>query len=367
MVAVIAIAASASTAGTVAATSPVNWGKLDPALRTAMQSRPGAVYPVIVEVGLPSDRAAASTGASRAAASTGASRAVDALKRLDAAHGRAKNRLAIIGAGTGDAKWETVATLSRDPRVRQISLDRRIGAAGSGTSLASVYTQLVRAPDVWALGYNGRGVGVAVIDSGVFASNDLGSRLVACVDLVAPTITDCRADPGGHGSHVAGIIAGNGTDSASNAGGAYKGIAPGANIISVRIIDGTGSASLSSIIRGIEWVVQNRKTYNIRVMNLSFGATALASYKSDPMVTATEIAWLSGVVVVSAAGNTGPGVGTINTPAIDPYGIAVGALDDNMTLYTSDDSVAPFSSRGPTIDNFTKPDLVAPGRRLISL
>ncbi len=361
---IVAILIGGSNTGTATATSDVDWSKLDPALAMAMHYWPHAVYPVIIEAGLPNEKVANSN--ERMAKSTGASRAKDAMELVHAVRGHHKNTLSLIGGSSADLDAEGIATLSRDPHVRQISLDRPIPAADSGSGLASVNAQLIRAPDVWALGYTGQGIGVAVVDSGVFATNDLAGRLVACVDLI-DTTTACGADPGGHGTHVAGIVGGSGADSAANTAGAYKGIAPGANIISVRVINGTGSAPLSAVIKGIQWVVQNRKTYNIRVMNLSFGAPAANSYKNDPMVTAVEIAWLSGIVVVSAAGNSGPGASTINTPGIDPYSIAVGALDDNMTVDPGDDLVASFSSRGPTVDNISKPDLVAPGRRIISL
>jgi len=163
---------------------------------------------------------------------------------------------------------------------------------------------------------------------------------------------------------VAGLIAGDGTRS----GGLYTGVAPNANIIDVRVIDATGSSNVSIILRGLQWVLANRTTYNIKVVNMSLGATPSGSYKSDLMATAAEILNFAGVNVVVSAGNTGPLAGTITTPATDPYVITVGALDDNATPLLADDLMATFSSRGKTFfDRLAKPDLVAPGRKMVSL
>jgi len=347
-----------SSAAPVFAAPPINWDKLDPALAAALKAQPGKTFPIIVEAGLPNDKSP----------STGAKRASEAVDHIRAAGGRARNQLAIIGGSSAQGNWDAIAKLSHNGRVRKISLDRVISASGpmqAPGGLASVYTQVVRAPEVWAMGYIGRGVGIAILDSGVYAANDIGGRMIARVDLVDATVN--QGDPGGHGTHVAGIAAGNGMDSTTNTNGMYKGIAPGANIISVRVINNRGQALASTVIRGIQWVVQNRNTYNIRVLNVSLGSLAQASYKDDPVVTAAEVAWHSGILVVSAAGNRGPAPSKIDSPGIDPYSVTVGALDDNMTVVTSDDVIASFSSRGPTPDNFAKPDLVAPGRKIIAL
>ena len=349
------------------AAPPVDWSKLDAALTQVMKAKPGGNFSVIIEVGSPkgTEKDNKEKGKEKG---KGIDRANEALGHIRNAGGRAKNKLALIGGHTADLKWDAIAILSHNPRIRRISLDRPLvvlGPMSAPGGLASVYTQVVRAPEVWAMGYTGQGIGIAVIDSGVYAGNDIGGRLVARVDLVNPNGN--ATDPGGHGTHVAGIAAGNGTDSVTYSGGVYKGIAPNANIISIRVINGNGLATASSVIRGIQWAVQNRNTYNIRVINLSLGSPPQGSYKGDPVVTAAEVAWHAGIVVVSAAGNRGPIAGTVESPGIDPYSITVGALDDNMTVATSDDVIAWFSSRGPTPDNFPKPDLVAPGRRIVSL
>jgi serine protease AprX len=221
---------------------------------------------------------------------------------------------------------------------------------------------VVKADQAWQQGATGRGVTVAILDSGINPDADLiepTNRILASVNFA-----DGRAtrDPGGHGTHVAGIVAGNGTRSA----GEFVGIAPQANIVDVRVLNSTGSGRLSSVVRGIEWVVAHRDVYNIRVMNLSLGAPVTVSYRTDPLSAAVEIAWRRGVVVVAASGNTGPARDTVTSPGIDPYAITVGATDDLGTLTTLDDTLAFFSGWG-TADSNAKPDLVAPGRRIVSL
>jgi serine protease AprX len=220
----------------------------------------------------------------------------------------------------------------------------------------------VNADQVRAQGTTGRGVTVAVLDSGVAANPDLvepTNRILASVNFADERLV---SDPGGHGTHVAGIVAGNGARS----DGKFIGIAPEANIVDVRVLGKNGSGRISSVVRGIEWVLAHRTTYNIRVLNLSFGAPTPTSYRTDPMSAAIEIAWRRGLVVVVAAGNGGPGRDTVASPGIDPYAITVGASDDKGTITPGDDTLAPFSSWG-TADSNAKPDLVAPGRRIVSL
>jgi serine protease AprX len=227
---------------------------------------------------------------------------------------------------------------------------------------SAVYSQAVNADQVRSQGTTGRGVTVAVLDSGVAADPDLvqpSNRILASVNFADERLV---GDPGGHGTHVAGIVAGNGGGS----DGVFVGIAPEANIVDVRVLSTNGSGRISSVVRGIEWVLAHRTAYNIRVLNLSFGAPAATSYRTDPMSAAIEIAWRRGLVVVVAAGNGGPGPNTVASPGIDPYAITVGASDDKGTITPGDDTLAPFSSWG-TSDSNAKPDLVAPGRRIVSL
>jgi serine protease AprX len=225
-----------------------------------------------------------------------------------------------------------------------------------------VYPTVVNADQVRQQGTTGRGVTVAILDSGVAADPDLvqpTNRILASVNFADERVA---SDPGGHGTHVAGIVAGNGTRSA----GEFVGIAPQANIVDVRVLSSTGSGRISSVVRGIDWVIAHRSTYNIRVINMSFGAPVTGSYRSDPLAAAVEIAWRRGLVVVAASGNTGPARDTVLTPGIDPYAITVGATDDAGTVSRGDDSLVWFSAWG-TADANAKPDLVAPGRRIVSI
>jgi serine protease AprX len=217
---------------------------------------------------------------------------------------------------------------------------------------------VVNADQLWLQGTTGRGVTIAVLDSGVAADPDLGNRILASVNFADQRVS---SDPGGHGTHVAGIVAGDGTRSA----GEFVGVAPGANIVDVRVLGRTGSGRISSVVRGIEWVIAHKTTYAIRVINLSLGAPVTASYRTDPMAAAVEIAWQRGLVVVAASGNSGPARDSVASPGADPYVITVGASDDAGTVTRADDTLAPFSAWGTAEGD--KPDLVAPGRRIVSL
>jgi subtilisin family serine protease len=227
------------------------------------------------------------------------------------------------------------------------------------TGLTSMYPQEVLANQAGSQS-NGAGVTVAVLDSGVASDMDLGDRILASVSFAGTAV---QPDPGGHGTHIAGIVAGNGLRSA----GQYVGMAPAANIVDVRVLDANGNGRLSSVIHGIEWVVANRAQYNIRVINLSLGAPPAPTYRVDLLAAAVEMAWKRGIVVVVAAGNDGPAGGTVQSPGIDPYAITVGATDDQGTLTLADDQLAWFSSWGTPTGGQPKPDLVAPGRRLVSI
>src|SRR5690606_17662424 len=170
-------------------------------------------------------------------------------------------------------------------------------------------------------------------------------------------------DDDGHGTHVAGIIAGNGFAS----GGKDVGVAPGARLVGVKVLDQDGGSPISRVIAGIQWVVENRKNLKIQIINLSLGAPAEKGYRKDPLSQAVEEAWRRGLVVCVAAGNRGPEEGTITTPGINPSVITVGSIDDQRTIPRLDDVMTDHSGRGPTVDELVKPDLVAPGARITSL
>jgi serine protease AprX len=207
--------------------------------------------------------------------------------------------------------------------------------------------------------YQGDGVAVASIDTGVTPNPNLGARLIARADLSGE---GDGLDRFGHGTHMAGLIASDGTTSVE----AFEGAAPETNLVSVKVAGWDGATDVSTVIAGLRWVVSHRERYGIRVVSLSWGTDAARGYGDDPLDLAVERAWRAGLVVVVSAGNSGPLPGTVAKPADDPYVISVGAADTNGTADPADDAVAPFSSRGPTVDGAGKPDLLAPGVSLVS-
>lgn len=215
--------------------------------------------------------------------------------------------------------------------------------------------------DVWDAGITGKGIGVAVIDTGVYPHPDLKGRLVAFKDFVKGETEPY--DDNGHGSHCAGLVAGDG----AKADGRFKGPAFEADIIGVKVLDGNGGGSMANVVRGIQWCIDNKEKYNIRVINLSLGAGANQKAKDDVVALACDRALAAGIVPIVAAGNSGPTRQTIGTPAISPNVLTVGAYDDKNSATLADDTMAYFSSRGPTTrDQIVKPDIAAPGVQMVS-
>jgi serine protease AprX len=227
--------------------------------------------------------------------------------------------------------------------------------------LATVYNQAVRAPEVWneAPAYlQGQGVTVAVVDSGVVKNKNLNERLLTSVNF-NKSYHD-SADRYGHGTFVSSIIAGNGKPSF----GKYIGIAPKTNLINLRVSDDTGAAEESDVINALQWALENKSRYNIRVINLSLNSSMPQSYHTSPLDAAVEILWFNGIVVVTSVGNNGSA--DLFPPANDPFVITVGATNDMGTVDLSDDVVAPFSAYGVTELGGTKPELVAPGKDIVA-
>ena len=215
----------------------------------------------------------------------------------------------------------------------------------------------------------GKGIGIAVVDSGIAAHSALAGRVVANVSFVNGDSS--TNDDFGHGTHVAGIIAGVNTKTTSLYNG---GIAPGANLINVRVLGDDGSGYTSDVLAGIDWVIANKAKYNIRVMNLSLGHPVTEPCATDPLCQAVGRAYAAGIVVVAAAGNNGTSpdgrmvLGGIVSPGNSPFAITVGAINTAGTVSRGDDTVTTYSSRGPTEYDFTvKPDMAAPGNKIISL
>jgi serine protease AprX len=263
--------------------------------------------------------------------------------------------------------------LARLPGVRAVTPDAkvRVQAAAPGGGIRSVYPETIRADDVWRRGVTGRGVTVAVLDTGVASVPDLAGRLVQVRNDLTGQTTPCKNLSGeldcndryGHGTFIAGLVAGNGASSA----GKWKGVAPGASILSVKTAGADGAADVSNILAAIQWVVSFKDRYNIRVLNLSLGTDSTQDWRTDPLNYAVERAWAAGMTVVVAASNKGPAAGTITKPADDPWVVTVGATDDRGTAGLNDDRLPDFSGRGPTAHGLAKPDVVAPGAHVISL
>jgi serine protease AprX len=240
---------------------------------------------------------------------------------------------------------------------------------GSATTMAEVRTA-IGASTMWSRGYTGRGVGVALVDTGVVPVDGLTSgNVVNGPDLSFESQADGLRyyDTFGHGTHMAGIIAGNDTRNLSDPY-RFRGVAPGAKVTSIKVAASDGAVDVSQVIAAVDWVVQHRDddpANPIRVLNLSYGTDGVQSYQVDPLTHAVENAWRAGIVVVVAGGNNGFGSGKLNNPAYDPRVIAVGASDVRGTAaLTADDTVPSFSSRG---DTSRRVDVVAPGRSIVSL
>lgn len=222
----------------------------------------------------------------------------------------------------------------------------------------NVFREVTHASDV--SGNTGQGVGIAVVDTGIAPLPDFGTRLKAGVDLSGEG--NAQSDKYGHGTFVAGLIAGSGASS----GGAYVGEAPGADLVPVKVAGKDGKSNVSTVIQGLQWIKDHPT--NIRVINLSLGAVPVGPTALNPLDQAVEAMTRSNFVVVTSAGNSGPQRGTITSPGDDPLVITVGALDDAHTVSTADDSVPAFSSHGPTsYDAWWKPDVLAPGKSVVSV
>jgi serine protease AprX len=282
--------------------------------------------------------------------------------------------LDIINAFAARMPGKVVTQVARAQGVRWVSTDGPVAGTAvetctpciDTTNLTNAYPQAVGADQLWNLAPNylqGQGVGVAVVDSGVASSSDLNdvnnnSRIVASFRV---NRSGTAADGYGHGTHIAGIIAGNGAAS----GGSHIGMAPKANIINVRVSDEHGAATASDVVLGLQWILFNKSRYNIRVVNISINSSVEQSYNVDPMDAAVEVLWLNRIVVVVSAGNNGSA--TLFPPANDPFVITVGATNDGGSAGISDDTLAGFSAYGTTPDGFSKPDLVAPGTNIVSI
>jgi serine protease AprX len=331
----------------------------------------------------------------RADASAGDRAAVSVIVRAAAGHAtqveelveargaRVERRLPIIDGLAVRVERERVDDIARTPGVVQVVENAALrfaathpaAAAGIATrpdfgSLHEI-TRAIGAHASWRAGYTGKGVDVALLDTGVSAVPGLTSgNVVNGPDLSFDSQdADRHATDGyGHGTHMASIIAGrdrSGRPASYTNPDAFAGVAPDARIVNVKVGAADGAADVSQVIAAIDWVVQHRRDpgFNIRVLSLSFGTDATQDYRLDPLAYAAERAWRSGVVVVAAAGNDGPRIGLAN-PAMDPLVLAVGASDPNGTATIADDSIPDFANRGTARRHV---DVVAPGVHVLGL
>ena len=273
-----------------------------------------------------------------------------------------------------DANAAQIDALAAEPTIHHLSGDLPV-ADFMSVSNASTQADKVKAGKAGGLlglggisAVSGSGVVVAVLDSGISAHTALNGHILASVSMISGAAT---ADAYGHGTHVAGIIAGQPT----NVTPLYTGgIAPGAQIVSVKVLGDDGVGLTSDVVAGINWVINHKAQYNIRIMNLSLGHAITEPMAFDPLDIAVMHAYQAGIVVVAAAGNAGkladgtPVLGGIASPGNSPFAITVGAINTFATVDRADDQVTTYSSRGPTkYDNIAKPDLAAPGNKIISL
>lgn len=275
-----------------------------------------------------------------------------------------------INALIAEIDANALSNLACATSVSSISIDAVVTVSGEPSSTDSPYS--LRA----TLGLpndtpSGAGVGVAVVDSGIAGSADFGSRITGFVDFTNGARSVPPSDGYGHGTHVAGLIAGNGSLSASSV---YQGVGPQVRLIGMKVLDATGAGRTSDVIRAVEYATARRSTLGIQVINLSLGHPVYEPAARDPLVRAVEAASRAGIVVVAAAGNYGinrdtgeSGYGGIASPGNAPSAITVGAVMTKDTVSRNDDAIAPYSSRGPTwYDGIAKPDIVAPGHSLAS-
>jgi serine protease AprX len=282
---------------------------------------------------------------------------------VEAAGGSPGVALPLVDGLAATVPARRLPALAEAAAVRAVTADRRApvlstGAETSAPSVAS-HLQTTGATAAWERGSRGEGVAVAVLDTGVSPMADFDGRLVHGPDLSG----EGRAlDTHGHGTTMAGLIAGSGADS----GGVHAGVAPEATVVSVKVAGRNGAVDVSTVLQGLHWVSAYAEQYGIRVLNLSWGVPSTQDPAVDPLDYAVERLWEQGVVVVVAGGNAGPDRRTVTKPADSPTVLTVGALDDAGDLDPANDSVPLWSSRGPTVQGVVKPDVVAPGRSLVS-
>ena len=315
-------------------------------------------------LGSPPDRGMPSAGQSWTRvivrSDRGVESAADAVRRNG---GTVRKPLPIIDGVAADVPASRVGLLRRDRAVAAVTSNDRVtfDAFSYGDEVTdSAFVGSSGAGAAWNAGSKGEGVGVAIIDTGTSPMPDLKGRVVYGPDLSGEGRI---IDSYGHGTVMAGLVAGNGNDSRSPR---YTGVAPNAHVVSVKVAGRNGVTDVSTVLEAMHWVSAYKDQFQIRVLNLSWGTGSTQSHTLDPLNFAVQRLWKQGIVVVVAAGNSGPDAGTIRKPADDPMVITVGAYDDRGNTNPSDDQLPKWSSRGPTANLVPKPDFVAPGRTVIA-
>ncbi|QSX05027.1 S8 family peptidase [Sedimentibacter sp. zth1] len=271
---------------------------------------------------------------------------------------RIKYELPIVNGYACDMNLSKIKNFYSNPDLDFISYDSPIH-----TSM-NIASKCVKSDIVNDLGYTGKDITIATVDTGISPHRDLiypTNRIVGFKDFIKNN--NKTYDDNGHGTHIAGIIASSGISSR----GKYKGIAPEANILGIKVLDKDGNGKVSDILSAIQWVIYTKDVFKTKILNLSLGTNAQYRERTDPLVKAANKAIEKGLIVVAAVGNNGPKQRTILSPATGRYVISVGACDDNRTIDLTKNTVATFSSRGPTKDRIKKPDLLAPGVNITSL
>ena len=289
--------------------------------------------------------------------------------------------LGIINAFVAEVPAGIIPALAVRPDVRWISLDAPVLSTAVSTPkiaashrnnglhrLLNTYIPVINADKAWQQGLQGQGITVAIVDSGITDHDDFkgiaGNLRIRQWVQYSNSQAYHPDDYYGHGSHIAGVVGGNG----SLSGGAYVGVAPQVNFVNVKITNDHGAGAISDVVAGLQWIYNNRTTHNIRVVNLSLNSSVAEPYHLSLLNAAVEILWFNGIVVVVSAGNNGTSSGgVLYPPANDPFVITVGATKDGGTIPLNDDVVAPYSAYGVTPEGFAKPDLVAPGHNIVSL
>ncbi len=271
--------------------------------------------------------------------------------------GRVETAVPLISGVVADVPAHSLGRLSS---LVDVVPDRalHVRSASFEGSPGTAFPYEVGAPDVWSE-TAGQGVGVALVDTGVAPVPDLLDRVAAVADL---TPERTMTDGFGHGTFMAGLIAGDGTSSS----GRYLGVAPKAHLVSVKVAVSDGSTTLGTLLAGLQLVRHSRERFNIRVVLLALSSESTMAPERDPLTRALRALWADGLFVVVPAGNDGPDEGSIDSPGLDPVLMAAGAVDDRGTPTVADDEVPFWTSRGPSPFGAAKPDVAAPGVRVVS-